>query len=234
MLPILNENDAVAIEELEFTQQRVFGDNDKLSSLVASELNAERLVLLTDVDGVYDKNPLQHSDAVLLSEWENEAVDTTADAGAGRGGMASKIEAARIAARSGCVGIIASGRDPSALGIALAGGKVGTRFTPKSALSSRRRWIAFAAVSRGSLTIDQGAVDALRKRGASLLAKGVTHIDGPFRAGDVVELIGPDKKVVGRGIPRCSSEEAQVWAAGQAPQSKQPLIRRNYLVLEEE
>ena len=234
VLPILNENDAVAIEELEFTQQRVFGDNDKLSSLVASELNAERLVLLTDVDGVYDKNPIQHSDAVLLSEWENAAVDTTADAGAGRGGMASKIEAARIAARSGCVGIIASGRDPSALGIALAGGKVGTRFTPKSALSSRRRWIAFAAVSRGSLTIDQGAVDALRKRGASLLAKGVTHIDGPFRAGDVVELIGPDKKVVGRGIPRCSSEEAQVWAAGQAPQSKQPLIRRNYLVLEEE
>ena len=116
----------------------------------------------------------------------------------------------------------------------MAGGSVGTRFTPKGSLSSRRRWIAFAAASRGSLTLDQGAVDALRRRGASLLAKGVTRIQGPFRAGDVVELIGPDGKVVGRGIPRCSSEEAEVWAAGRIPESKQPLIRRNYLVLEEE
>ena len=77
-------------------------------------------------------------------------------------------------------------------------------------------------------------MDALRSRGASLLAKGVTSIQGPFRAGDVVDLFGPDNKVVGRGIPRCSSEEAQLWAVGQAPESKQPLIRRNYLVLEEE
>ena len=234
VLPILNENDAVATEELEFTRERVFGDNDKLSSLVASELNAECLVLLTDVEGVYDKNPFEHSDARLISDWEGESVDTTADAGAGRGGMSSKIEAARIAARSGCVGVIASGRDPAALGVALSGGRVGTRFTPRGTLSSRRRWIAFAAVSRGSLTLDQGAVDALRARGASLLAKGVTRIDGPFREGDVVDLIGPDNKKVGRGIPRCSSEEAEAWAEGRTTKANQPLIRRNYLVLEED
>ena len=82
--------------------------------------------------------------------------------------------------------------------------------------------------------IDQGAVDALRKRGASLLATGVTRIEGPFRAGDVVELIGPEGEVIGRGISRCSSDEAKRWVAGEVPQSKQPLIRRNYLVLEEE
>jgi len=234
VLPILNENDAVATEELALTKNRVFGDNDKLSSLVASELNAELLVLLTDVDGVFDKNPFKNPDARLISTWEGEVVDTQADAGAGRGGMASKIEAARIAARSGCVGVIASGRDPAALGVALAGGQIGTRFDPKGTLSSRRRWIAFAAASRGSLTLDQGAVDALRNRGASLLARGVTSIEGPFREGDVVDLYGPDNKKVGRGIPRCSSEEAQDWAEGRTTKPNQPLIRRNYLVLEED
>ena len=198
-----------------------------------ARLNAERLVLLTDVDGVYDKNPFEHPDAVLLSEWDGDAVDTTAEAGAGRGGMASKIEAARIASRSGCVGIIASGRDPSALGIALAGGHVGTRFTPKGTLTSRRRWIALLPLPEGSLTLDQGAVDALRRRGASLLAKGVTHIQGPFRAGDVVGSYRAQQRGRGPRIPRCSSE-AEQWAAGQARESKQPLIRRNYLVLEEE
>ncbi len=233
VLPILNENDAVATEELEYTTERVFGDNDKLSSLVASELAAERLVLLTDVEGVFDRNPFQHDDAVLIEEWSGEAVDTAAEAGPGRGGMGSKIEAARIAARSGCMAIIASGRDSAAIAESLSSGKTGTRFLPSDGLSSRRRWIAFAAAPRGALVLDDGAVRALKQRGASLLASGVTAVEGRFREGDVVTLLGPGKAKVGRGITRCSADQARAWANGGPGAASGLLIRRNYMVLEE-
>jgi len=255
VVPIVNENDAVSTEELvlrglpvdgtsDKSSPAVFGDNDRLSALVASHLGAELLVLLTDVDGVYDRDPRAHPDAerldTLALTTDVEASD--AHGATSRGGMRSKVDSARIAARAGCHAVIASGREPGTLAAVLAGEAVGTWVPSVGSLSARRRWIAWAAASRGVLHLDAGAVRALRRGSASLLAIGVTGVDGAFDKGDVVELRGPRGALVGRAMvpqhsdrvrERCAGETAPDGPGRGGVRSLPPLVRREFLVLEQ-
>lgn len=238
-VPIINENDVVSIAELAVTQEesrQVFGDNDRLSALVASELEANLLVLLTDVPGLCEQNPQEHAGAGLISTVDDpetlQAEITGAVSGAGRGGMRTKVEAACIAARSGCHAVIASGLDPEAARRVVAGENVGTWFPARSAMSARRRWIAFATRVRAALHIDAGAARALVELGGSLLPAGVTHIEGDFDSGDVVEIRGPEGGLIGRGIIRVGAAAARAWMAGERPEGARTLMRREELVLE--
>jgi glutamate 5-kinase len=242
ILPIINENDAVSTEELamwEGGNRPVFGDNDRLSALVASKLDADLLVILTDVDGLFDRDPRLHPQATLidrvsdLSELEPDSCGTGSTAG--RGGMRTKVEAAMIAARSGCHAVIASGHRNGALEAVLAGRDSGTWFPAHPGLRARDRWIAWAAAPRGTLHLDAGAVSALRLRGASLLAAGVTAVDGSFHRGDVVELRDPDGQLIGRGLMRYDAAAARAWSKGAEPsdpRDHRALVRRDRIVLE--
>ena len=239
VVPVINENDAVSTEELAFiegAERPVFGDNDKLSALVAAELEASLLILLTDVEGIYDRNPRHHPDANLLPVVKSGA-DIEASgplSAASRGGMRSKLEAARIAARSGCNAVIASGRRIGALDEVLDGQQTGSWFPAEDALGARHRWIAFAAAPRGQLALDRGAVNALRNQGASLLAAGVTAVEGAFAEGDVVVLVAPDGSEVARGLVSCSADTAREWCAGARPagvRNHHALVHRDHMVL---
>lgn len=236
-VPIINENDAVATEELvpvEDSDRRVFGDNDKLSALVAAELEADLLVLLTDVDGVFDRDPRREPGARLMTRLEDPSAVSTGGASGGRGGMRSKVVAAAVASRAGCHTVIASGLDPTALDRVLAGEEVGTWFPAGSGLAARRRWIAFAVAPRGALHLDAGAVDAVSNRRASLLPAGVSRVEGDFQAGDVVEVCAPDGRPIGRGVVFCDAGTARRWCAGKPPdwiRNRHALINRRHLVL---
>jgi glutamate 5-kinase len=201
VLPVVNENDTVATDEI-----RV-GDNDRLAALVAHLIGAEGLVLLSDVDGLYDGDP-RRPGSRLLSEVEApadlEAVQVAsarADS-LGTGGMATKVTAAAMAAAAGIPVLLASAEDVgAALDVAEAGPKVGTAFRPSGRrMSARRFWLRHAADVRGALDLDAGAVAAVIDRRRSLLAAGIHGISGDFVAGDVVDLVGPHGVVVARGV----------------------------------
>lgn len=241
VIPVINENDTVSTEELAFIEgekRPIFGDNDRLSALVATKLDAELLVLLTDVDGVYDRDPRDPGAKVLPSVDPEDPLTHVAavpGSGASRGGMRSKVESARIAARGGCHAVIANGRRHDTLRRLFEGEAVGTWFAPHQKLDSRRRWIAFATAARGALHLDAGAVRALRERGASLLAAGVGRVEGDFEAGDVVELRDPEGALVGRGMVHCGADEARRWCGGTPPEgirNHHALVHRDHLVLE--
>jgi len=242
VVPIINENDVVATDELAFSDDQsrsVFGDNDGLSALVASKLGADLLVLLTDVEGLYDGDPQQAEARVLHRADSDDERRLLALAGgpsgSGRGGMHSKVAAALVACRGGCQVVIASGRDREALPEVLEGSERGTWFPALPGLTARERWIAFAASPQGTLHLDQGAVDALRYRGASLLPVGVSQVEGTFRRGDIVELVGPDGSHIGRGIAQYDDASARDRAGGRSDgASGRPsrLVRRENLVLD--
>jgi len=244
VVPVINENDAVSTVELAYVEgerQRIFGDNDRLSALVATKLGADLLVLLTDVAGVFDRDPRRHPEARLLSRVDapDRLGELPGGAGSelGRGGIVSKIEAAVVAARGGCHAVVASGREPGVVARVVAGEEVGSWFPARSGLGARRRWIAFAVAPRGVLHLDGGAVEALRRRGASLLAAGVRRVEGDFARGEVVELRGPDGGTVGRGMVHCDAAGARRWCGGEPPagvRNHHALVHRDHLVLEEE
>jgi glutamate 5-kinase len=242
VVPIINENDTVSVDELVYLEQGtrpVFGDNDRLSALVATKLDAELLLIITDVGGVYDRDPKAHPDARLLDRVDDPEVLAGLAAGPtawGRGGMQTKIEAARVASRAGCHAIIASGSEQDQVLRALRGEPVGTWFPARDSLDALQRWIAFAARPEATLHLDDGAVHALRDGKRSLLAAGVLRIDGRFRRGEVVELRAADGRLVGRGMTSCDLETARAWGAeGRRleERSEQPLVRHERLVLEE-
>ncbi len=197
-VPVVNENDAVATDELRF------GDNDRLAALAASMLGAQLLVLLSDVEGVLVAGDGDGQPRVL------ERVDDPADvarydhggsSAVGTGGMVSKVEAVRVARFSGCHAVIARARRPGVIGDVIGGQPVGTWFPPSTRRpESRKLWIAFAKHPAGVVRIDGGAVDALVRGGKSLLAAGVTGADGEFGAGDAVDVLGPDGTIVARGL----------------------------------
>jgi glutamate 5-kinase len=208
VLPIVNENDTVATEEIKV------GDNDNLSALVASLIEADLLVLLTDVDGLYTANPAADPEARKLETVEAITDDITrlvwAGAGAGSvGGMATKLQAAQKAAAAGVPMIIADGRAEHVLARLLHGEPLGTYFAPKAdRLGARKRWIAFAVPPQGRLTVDAGAVKALTLGGKSLLPSGVVKIEGDFAAGEVVAVCGEaDGREFARGLVNFDAPE---------------------------
>ncbi|WP_236826288.1 MULTISPECIES: glutamate 5-kinase [unclassified Blastococcus] len=204
VLPVVNENDTVATDEIRF------GDNDRLAALVAHVSQAEALVLLSDVDGVYDGDP-RTGPAQLVDTVRDPAdlaavvLGSASRNGVGTGGMATKVEAAFIAAHAGVPVVVTS--TPQAGG-ALAGERVGTLFAPMGKRPSARQfWLRYASRPRGRLLLDDGAVAALRERHASLLAAGITGVAGEFVADDPVELVGPDGVVVARGLVAYDARE---------------------------
>lgn len=214
VIPIINENDTVSTTELELTDRsRSFGDNDKLSALVMSKLEATVLVLLSDVDGLFTDNPRENPEAEFIPEVQEITPDVEALAGRksarGRGGMATKLQAARIAINSGGMAIIANGLKTGILGRVLGGEEEGTLFVGRAAsLSEKRRWIAFASSVSGRIHINEGAMDAITRKNASLLYAGVTRIENEFEHGDVVAIIGPGGQEIARGIVNYSSADA--------------------------
>ena len=214
VIPVINENDTVSTSELEITDRsRSFGDNDKLSALVMSKLEATLLVLLSDVDGLFTDNPHDNAAAELIPQVQDITPDVEALAGRksgrGRGGMATKLQAARIAINSGGLAVIANGLKPHILNRIFAGEDEGTLFIGKGgSLSEKRRWIAFASSVSGRIHINEGAVDAITKKNASLLYAGVTRIENDFENGDVVAIVAPNGDEIARGIVNYSSADA--------------------------
>lgn len=235
VLPIVNENDTVATHEIRF------GDNDRLAALVAQLVRADALVLLSDVDALYTAHP-DDPDAERIDfvpDVDELEVDThrAGRAGVGSGGMTTKVQAAQIAASAGIPVMLDNARDAEH---AIAGRGGGTVFAPIDHRRPRRLlWLAFASRSRGSIRIDAGAVKALTRGHASLLAAGVTGVEGDFVAGDPVELVGPDAEVVARGIVNFSSEELPAMfgrnsaelAAELGLEYEREVIHRDMLVL---
>jgi len=205
VVPIINENDVVSVTELKF------GDNDKLSALVASLLPADLLLILTTVDGVLDNFGKANSRTIPLIEQVNEALEQKAggtESATAVGGMASKIQAAKIAIRSGIPLVIASGRKKKVIARVVAGEEEGTLFVPQATrLRGRKRWIAFFHHPNGSLFVDTGARKALREGGKSLLPPGVTRCDGHFKAGEVVRICDLDGTEFARGIAAFGATE---------------------------
>ena len=239
VIPIINENDAVSIAELKFVDQSspVFGDNDRLSAIVASKMDADLLVLLTDVPGVFDKDPTEHPDAQILHEIDKDwsGFETgNHKSEISRGGMKAKVAAAQIAVRSGCHAVIASGLDSAALSRVVSGELEGTWCVAQQGLTAHRRWVAWGTPAKGTLSLDDGAIRALNRGKVSLLAAGVTDIVGDFERGAVVELRDSGGAVVGRGMISCDAESARAWVAGKAPidaRNHDALIHREHLVL---
>jgi glutamate 5-kinase len=195
-VPIVNENDTVATEEIRF------GDNDRLAALVAHLVHADRLVLLSDVDGIYAGDPRRRASRMLTEVRDAEDLAGVrlgrGGSGVGTGGMASKVSAARIAAAAGIPAVVASAGSVAEV---LAGEPLGTVFTPASSrMPTRLLWLAYAATSRGWLRLDEGAVRAVVERRMSLLPAGVTGADGDFVAGDPVDLLDQNGHTVARGL----------------------------------
>ncbi len=209
VIPIVNENDTVAIEELKF------GDNDTLSALVASLVEADWLFLLTDVDRLYSADPRYHPDAKPISLVNNIADLATLQvqtgdsrSGWGTGGMTTKITAARIATSTGVKTVIAEGRIPRNIEKILQGEPLGTQFEPQSrSFNARQRWIAYGLIPMGKLYLDSGAVKAICDAGKSLLAVGITQVEGEFQSEDAVQLCNPHGEEIARGIVNYSSVE---------------------------
>ena len=207
-LPIINENDTVATDEIRF------GDNDTLAALVANLVEADALVILTDQQGLYDKDPRQNPDAELISEANaaDPAILGMAGSGGilGRGGMRTKITAAHRAARSGAATVIASGRAENVLLEIARGADIGTLLYPKTEkLAARKQWLASHLVVSGKLQLDEGASKALAGSGVSLLAVGVTDVRGVFNRGDIVGCVSADGEEIARGLVNYSAAEAR-------------------------
>jgi glutamate 5-kinase len=205
-VPVINENDSVATEEIRY------GDNDRLAARVAQMISADTLVLLSDVDGLYQADPRHDASAELITEVaeitpEIVAMAGAAPAGYSSGGMVTKLDAAKIATTAGCAMVITDGKPADALTRLEAGARC-TWFLPASEpLTARKRWIAGAVDTTGAITIDDGAVAALRA-GKSLLPAGVTQVDGTFDRGDAIVIKAMDGRIAGRGLSAYSSTDA--------------------------
>jgi len=224
IVPIINENDAVSFTEIKF------GDNDKLSALVASMLPADLLVLLTTVDGVIENFGKANPRTIPMIDRIDAAVERLAggtDSATAVGGMASKIAAAKIAVRSGIPLVIASGTKKHCLARILAGQDEGTLFVPQpTRLRGRKRWIAFFHHPKGTLVVDAGARKALRENGKSLLQPGVTRCEGDFEAGEVVRICDLDGTEFARGLAGFGAGEIR---AGELRRVE--LVHRDNLVI---
>ncbi|MCK0111224.1 glutamate 5-kinase [Ornithinimicrobium sp. F0845] len=240
IVPLINENDTVATDEIRF------GDNDRLAALVAHLVDADALILLTDIDALYDGHPRQPGTSripVVSSMDQIAGVDISATGSAvGTGGMVTKVAAAQLATAEGITVLLTSAEQ---VGQALAGEDVGTVFTPTGRKRrARSRWLAHASNVNGRLVLDAGAVEAVVQRQTSLLPVGVTSVEGIFRTGDTVDLCDPEGKVVARGLVGYDSTElarvvgrrldaatASARSRGGSAPAPRTVIRRDDLVV---
>ena len=235
VVPIVNENDTVATQEIRF------GDNDRLAALVTDLVGAQGLVLLTDVDGLYDGppglgTPLRVPFVATTADLDTVRIGGTGSA-VGSGGMVTKVEAAGIAGAAGVPTLLTRLEDVTA---ALAGADLGTVFAPAAATrASRKRWLAHATTARGRVVLDEGAVTAVAVRGTSLLPAGITGVTGDFSAGDAVDVCGPDGRVIARGLvnyasaelPRLLGRSTRDLARELGPAYEREVIHRDDLVV---
>jgi glutamate 5-kinase len=236
VVPIINENDTVGTGEI-----RV-GDNDRLAALVALLISADLLVLVSDIDALYDAPPTQGGakrihEVTSVADIENETLGGAGSSGVGSGGMVTKVEAARIATSAGIPMLLTSLEDADKT---LAGQEFGTHFhAHASKTTSRLLWLAHATKPHGKLILDAGAVKAILERGVSLLPAGVTAVEGEFIAGDAIELVGPDGHVIARGLVAFDSEDlpkmlgrsTKELAAEMGAEYERELVHRDDLVL---
>lgn len=236
VVPIINENDSVGTAEIRF------GDNDRLAALVALLVQADLLVLISDVDALYDAHPSQAGAKAIhqvsnFTEIDSVEVGRAGSSGVGSGGMVTKIEAARIATSAGTPMLLTSLAQSAD---ALAGKEFGTIFLAgESKTTSRLLWLAHASSARGRLVLDEGAVTAILEKGTSLLAAGVTAVDGDFSAGDTVELASKDGMVIARGlvafdsteIPQMLGRSTKELAVALGAEYERELVHRDDLVL---
>ncbi len=229
VVPVINENDTVATEEIRY------GDNDRLAARVAQLVMADVLILLSDVDGLYSADPSQRKDAKHIAEVQQITDEILAVAGEtqsaiGSGGMATKVQAARIATHAGCSTIVTSGAIERPLSALAAGGRCTIFRAEGTPLSARKQWLAGALDVRGALRLDAGATRALRA-GRSLLPVGVVSVSGDFRRGDVVSVLDANGAEFGRGLAEYSSEEAALIAGCQSEQIEKRLGYRGRAVM---
>lgn len=236
-VPVINENDSVATEEIRF------GDNDRLAARVAQAANADAVLLLSDVAGLYDRDPAQ-AGAKLIERVDGLTPDILAMAseasssGMGSGGMVSKLQAAQIAERAGITLAIIDGTQDSPVTQAIEANR-GTVFVAQRSEGARKGWLSGRIVSSGSVTVDQGCAKAMTESGASVLAVGITAVDGNFQRGDLIEILGPDGRQLAKGLSEYDAvvcrriaglrEDHQAKILGYAPRAA--VIHRDHLVL---
>ena len=227
-VPIVNENDTVATSEMRF------GDNDRLAALVSHLVFADALVLLSDVDGLYDRNPAEPGANFIAEVRKGKDLIGVAAGDGGRlgtGGMAAKVTAARLASRAGVPVLLTSTEN---IGAALDTAEVGTCFWPQEdRLSAWKFWVLYAAASEGSITIDAGAVDAVVEKNKSLLAVGITSLKGDFDQGDIVDIVDPNDQVIGRGEVNYDSTMLEGMMGQQTSDlpdiAQRPVVHTDYL-----
>ncbi len=207
VIPVINENDTVVTDEFRF------GDNDTLGALVANLVEADLLVILTDQKGMFDKDPRVNHDAIQITETsvnapELDAMASDKGGSLGRGGMTTKVRAARLASRSGSATMIAAGREDQVLIRIYDGESIGTLFIPdKEPLLARKQWLAGHFQTQGKLILDEGAINVLKGEGRSLLPVGVTQVIGRFSRGEIVSCLSADGREIARGLVNYSSDE---------------------------
>lgn len=228
IVPVVNENDTVGVEEL-----RV-GDNDRLAALVSHLVSADLLILLTDTPGLYSADP-SSPDARLISEissgdWTLDSIASLPGGRLGSGGVSSKVAAARMAAFSGIPTVVAPSSEPRVVERVCRGEDIGTWVNPEARkLSARKLWIAFGLESGGRVTLDAGAVRAITRLKKSLLPVGVREIEGSFTAGEAVEVVDPQGRIIAKGIARISASDCRRLRASTEPTTE--LIHRDDLVV---
>ena len=200
VLPIINENDTVSVKELHTT----FGDNDRLAALVANLFKLPLLILLTDVEGLFDRDPTDPEAKLIpvVEQWTPDLMQMVAEKRSSRskGGMSSKLKAAKMITASGGNMIIANGDREETLRQIFAGQETGTLFLTQNYLTARKRWLGFAVQTTGRLILDAGAVDAVVKKGKSLLPVGIVHAEGNFARGEIISLVDSQNNEIGRGL----------------------------------
>jgi glutamate 5-kinase len=229
VIPIINENDTVAVEEIRF------GDNDTLSALVSAIVNADLLIILSDVDGLYDSDPRVNQEACLQSEVEEitlELEENSRNRGSSfsSGGMLTKLKAARICMAAGVPMVIANSDSDNVIHRIISGEKIGTLFIPREEkLHARKKWIAFGTVTQGQVLVDPGAEIALLKKGKSLLPSGIVAVEGDFERGTVVAVVtANDRREIARGMVNYSSGEIKQIAGKKSSDIKKILHGKDY------
>lgn len=228
VIPIINENDTVVVEEIKF------GDNDTLSALVAGIVDADLLIILSDVDGLYDCDPREYPEACLQNEVyeitpEMEENSTNRGSSFSSGGMLTKLKAAHISMTAGVSMIIANGSEDNVIRRIMDGEEIGTLFIPREEkMQARKKWIAFGTVPQGQVVVDAGAGKALLEKGKSLLPSGIVEVEGDFERGTVVAVATIDKREIARGVVNYSSDEIRQIAGKKSSEIEKILQGKDY------